>query len=396
MKVALFSCSADPTDGWGRLTFEYCSELARRHGIDFTLYLPHTAPRVDTPFSEQIVYSLPRLVLGLRHPRRLVRYLRWNQLQNDVDLVHSLIDYPTAVIAEQVGHRLSRPCLVTLCGTYSVGPLFRWPDGWLLRRIYRRARYLLAISHFTARAVRAHASTRNPIEVAPLGIDTARFHDASGSRAVRKGYGGDAPILLTVGGLKPRKGQDVAIRAFRRVKRAFPAAQYLIVGTGRWREELEGLAKGLGLVDSVHFLGRVSDEALPAYYHACDVFVLTPRFINWSFEGFGLVYLEAAACGKASVASRSGGVEDAVIDGETGLLVPEGDVEATAEAVIRMLRDPELAHRLGESARARAEKQTVVRYVDKVLSVYQRMLVSCTGRPEGKVGRLGSRQSRHL
>jgi phosphatidylinositol alpha-1,6-mannosyltransferase len=197
------------------------------------------------------------------------------------------------------------------------------------------------------------------VEIVPPGIDPARFLAAQDTGALRQQHGADGPILLSVGGLKARKGQDVALRAFGRVKQAVPSAQYWIVGDGHWRSRLESLAHALGLADSVRFMGRVDDEVLPIYYHASDLFVLTPRLINWNFEGFGLVYLEAAACGKPCVASRSGGVEDAVLDGETGLLVPEADVEATAEAVIRLLHDPGLARRLGENARSRAGERTV-------------------------------------
>ncbi|MCC7352957.1 MAG: glycosyltransferase family 4 protein, partial [Anaerolineae bacterium] len=163
------------------------------------------------------------------------------------------------------------------------------------------------------------------------------------------------PTLLTVARLEARKGVQEALRALALVQRALPEARLVVVGDGPYRRELERLRDVLGLRDSVHFAGPVSDEELAAAYRAASLFVFTPapRAEQGEREGFGMVCVEANACGCPVVAWASadqgtGGVAEAVLDGETGALVPHGDLPGLAAAIVRLLRDPAEATRLGE------------------------------------------------
>jgi len=166
-------------------------------------------------------------------------------------------------------------------------------------------------------------------------------------------------VVLTIARLVERKGIDVVIKAMPMVLEAIPNVVYLVIGLGPYKGKLERLARDLGLEGRVIFVGHVSDEELPLYYCACDVFVLVSRTLTdkGEMEGFGIVYLEAGACGKPVVAGRGGGVEEAVEDGVTGLLVDPLDVGEIAEAIVRILKDKELAKRLGENGRKKAMKQ---------------------------------------
>jgi phosphatidylinositol alpha-1,6-mannosyltransferase len=161
-------------------------------------------------------------------------------------------------------------------------------------------------------------------------------------------------MLLTVGRLVPRKGVDTVLRALPRIAASVPEVQYVVAGTGPDRNRLERLAVRNGVRDRVHFVGYVADDVLSSYYSAADLFVMPAREALPDVEGFGLVFLEANACGTPAVGARSGGIPDAIVDGETGLLVPPNAPGSLAEATTRILTTPDLADTLGRQGRHRA------------------------------------------
>jgi phosphatidylinositol alpha-1,6-mannosyltransferase len=149
------------------------------------------------------------------------------------------------------------------------------------------------------------------------------------------------------------------MRALPRLLKTIPRLKYLVVGDGPHRVALENLASVLGVRDKVVFAGQVPAEDLPDVYALSDVFVMTSRdrLEADDVEGFGLVFLEASACGKPVVGSLCGGISDAVVDGITGLLVNPYDSEAIASALERLLHDRDLAMRLGEQGRSRVVRE---------------------------------------
>jgi glycosyltransferase involved in cell wall biosynthesis len=159
--------------------------------------------------------------------------------------------------------------------------------------------------------------------------------------------------VLFVGRLVKRKGMDDLIEAFGALAPRFPPARLEIVGDGPERQGLEELASRLGLRDRVTFYGSLRGEALFRRYRECEVVAMPSRSMRDDVEGFGTVFLEAGLASKPSVGTFSGGIPEAIVDGETGILVKEGDVRALAAALERLLGDRELGRRLGENARAR-------------------------------------------
>jgi phosphatidylinositol alpha-1,6-mannosyltransferase len=161
--------------------------------------------------------------------------------------------------------------------------------------------------------------------------------------------------LLTVCRLVERKGVDTVIRAMPEILRKVPEAHYIIVGSGVYELELKKLTQTLGLESHIIFVGYIAHEDLSPFYTMCDVFVMTSRDIPGKpqTEGFGLVYLEANLFGKPVVASRSGGIADAVLDGQTGSMVDPDNPSETAAAVVKLLTDKSLARQLGETGRKR-------------------------------------------
>jgi phosphatidylinositol alpha-1,6-mannosyltransferase len=250
----------------------------------------------------------------------------------------------------------------------------------LLRRVLDGAAGVLAAGTYPADQAARAAGRPLPGLVIPPGVDVDRFRpgsddavsDDTGARAAtRKRYGlpEAAPVVLGVSRLVPRKGFDVLIDAVARLARhRFPATaaaggapdgpvHLALAGSGRDRERLAKRAARAGLGDRFHLLGRVPDEDLAAVYGAADVFAMCcrERWGGLEAEGFGIVFLEAAACGLPAVAGRSGGAGEAVDDGSTGVVVDPLDAGAAASALARLLADPTLRRAMGAAARARAE-----------------------------------------
>lgn len=234
---------------------------------------------------------------------------------------------------------------------------------WIMPRLLAPARVYVANSEWTADLWRDALGAmevdapRERVRVIPLGTDPERFRPGLATPGIRRRYGmGEGRWLVTVARLLPHKGIDTAIRAVARLAPERPGLRYAVVGTGRDRERLEGLAAELGVGDRVRFLGAVPDDDLPAVVSAADVYVGLSRREPLEVEGFGIALVEGSACGLPVVGGASGGVPDAVRDGETGLLVAPGDPEAAAGALRRILDDPELARALGRGGRRAVEE----------------------------------------
>jgi phosphatidylinositol alpha-1,6-mannosyltransferase len=185
------------------------------------------------------------------------------------------------------------------------------------------------------------------------GVDVERFVPSEADEDVRATLGWrNRKVILTVGRLQKRKGHDMLIRALPEVRRAFPDVLYSIVGDGDEHDSLRQLVAELGLSEFVQFRGETSDEELIRCYQQCDLFVLPNRDVNGDFEGFGMVLLEAQACGKPVVAGASGGTAETMSIPETGHVVLCDRPDELAELVTRLLADEPLRATMGEAARA--------------------------------------------
>ncbi len=237
-------------------------------------------------------------------------------------------------------------------------PLSKQTLGYVLRR----ARHIVAAGGYPA-AEAEHAAGRSlPITVVPPGVDTERFHPLTSSeRAAARadfGFGDEAEVVVSISRLVPRKGFDTAIRAAALLHGSRPKLQLVIAGGGRDLERLRGLAATLRA--PVRFLGRVSNDDLPRLYGCADVYAMLcrNRWGGLEQEGFGIVFLEAAACGVPQVAGDSGGAAEAVQDGVTGVVVrqPE-DPRQVAAAIEGLLDNPAQARAMGVAGRERAVRE---------------------------------------
>lgn len=212
----------------------------------------------------------------------------------------------------------------------------------------RRADVVVAVSSYTAGLIEAVGASPAELRLIPPGVELPS--DPTPERQTR-------PTLLTIARLRdPYKGHDVLIRALARVRAEISDVELVVIGDGPLRGDLERLASVVGVSDAVRFLGTVSDDERDRWLRRMDVFTMPSRLPSDGLagEGFGIVYLEAAAYGKPVVAGNVAGALDAVADGETGLLVDPTDEQAVADALTRLLLDRELAERLGLAGAERA------------------------------------------
>ena len=236
----------------------------------------------------------------------------------------------------------------------------RLPGGrQVLRRVGDTSDVVTYLGEYTRERIAGAFGSRATLVPLPSGVDTEAFTPAADGRAVRRELGlGDRPVVVCVSRLVPRKGQDVLIRALPAIRRRVPGATLLVVGGGPDMPRLQRLAAEAGVAEDVRFTGSVPWSALPDHYAAGDVFAMPcrSRFAGLEVEGLGIVYLEAAATGLPVVAGRSGGAPDAVLDGETGVLVDGRSSQEVADAVSGLLVDRDRATAMGSAGRAWVER----------------------------------------
>jgi phosphatidyl-myo-inositol dimannoside synthase len=215
--------------------------------------------------------------------------------------------------------------------------------------------------YFRTRIARAlsPAAAARMVRLAP-GVDADVFRPGAGGAAIRDRLGlAGRPVVVCVSRLVPRKGQDTLLEAWPAVRREVRDAILLLVGDGPYRQDLERLAGRLGVAGSVRFAGSVPQAELPAYFDAGDVFAMPcrTRRAGLDVEGLGIVYLEASATGLPVVGGDSGGAPDAVLDGETGYVVPGRDPASTARRLTELLADPGKAKAMGEKGLAWVDRE---------------------------------------
>jgi phosphatidylinositol alpha-1,6-mannosyltransferase len=350
MKICFLVQTLDPKAGYGR----YAADLvAGLRAIGHTVIV--LKEKQDGLEGTAILGRGWKLFPAAWKTRRYVR---------ECDIMQAIDGYPYGIIAALANIGLGKKLVINALGTYAVAGLYRWRTAQLLRWAYRRADRVVAISRYTQREVLKKVSLTNS-QVIPCGIDLSKF----GQRHEE----GSAPFILSVGAVEERKGYDVSVAAFARIAREFPHLKYYIVGRKEmwYFEQIQALVAKENLQDRVVFLEGISDDALAGLYRRARLFVLASLNVEqFHFEGFGLVYLEAAAAGTPVVGTRDSGPEDAVDDGKNGILVPQGDIEATAQAMRTILSDESCWKPMSEAGYRWAQGHSIDELVRKYDSLY--------------------------
>jgi phosphatidyl-myo-inositol dimannoside synthase len=249
-----------------------------------------------------------------------------------------------------------------------VGATHGHETGWvalpgsrqLLQRIAGDLDVLTYISDYTRSRLEPALGHRTRLAQLSPGVDVDRFTPDADGASVRERHGlGEDPVVVCVSRLVPRKGQDVLLAGWPRVLARHPGARLLLVGGGPAEASLRRAVDRLGVAGSVVLTGPVAPDALPAYYAAGEVFAMPcrTRRAGLDVEGLGMVFLEAAACGRPVVAGTSGGAPEAVQDGVTGHVVEPRSADAVADAIAGLLDDPARARAMGAAGRAWVEQR---------------------------------------
>ncbi len=341
-------------------------ELCRRFPADTLVSTVHASGMLAADAAEPVrVHRQPFTFAQAGRFANQVRWARWLRREAVAfDVVHCGNIRPCGYAAWWAWRRAGVPYLVYVNG----GDLLRERrkasqalKRTTARRIFGDAAGIVANSAWTGDLARdvmreMGVSPLPPVADFPLGTDPKQFAPGQATAEVRARLGlGVAPYLLTVARLVPHKGQDVAIRALARLAADLPTLRYVIVGEGPDEQRLRELARAEGIEQRVVFAGAMRDDALPAVYAGAALYVGLSRLLPpINVEGFGISFVEAAASGVPSVAGDSGGVRSAVLDAQTGILVPPEDVERVANAIRALMADEPLRRRLGAAAREAA------------------------------------------
>ncbi|MFH0906935.1 MAG: glycosyltransferase family 4 protein [bacterium] len=373
MKIAIFSATLDIRNGYGNFTHELCKQLKDK--VDFVLFVPRHEAKCRYDYVDYPVeYILPEPILSFK-TKKILGYLFLPKIKNiqDFDIIHSIVDFPYCILAARLANKYKKPFLITTHGTYAVAPLMHLPEKYFLTWAYNKANCITAPSQFTKDRIQEFSKTKTTIKVIHNGVNFNRFQKKFDLENLKKEFG-KKKILLTVGGLKSRKGHSIVIQALAKVKASYDNFHYFIAGQGNLMEELKQMVKDLDLIENISFLGNLTENELVKYFQFCDIYIHTPINKNWHFEGFGIVYLEASACSKPIIAADSGGIKDAVLENKTGLVVPENNVDKTAESILRLFKDSQLAEMLGKNGFEYAKEHDWSLISKKFLDIYKDLL----------------------
>jgi len=256
-----------------------------------------------------------------------------------------------------------RPLVILAHGAELLPPVSRWRRSlWsaLQRLVLESANLVIANSEYTRELV-SKAAPKARVEAIPLAVDPDRF--APGDRATAKSKFGVAGkrVLCTVSRIEHYKAHDTVLRAIAKLTLdEREQVVYLVIGRGQHEPELRKLTIELGIESSVRWWGFVSEEDLPQVYWASDLFVLCTRNApeERAVEGFGLVFLEAQSCGIPVVGTRSGGIPDAIREGQSGWLIEQDDTESLANIIRNLVHSPESFRAVGKQARERVLRES--------------------------------------
>ena len=326
MKILILTSTLDEKDGVGRYSLGILNALKER-GIDVSVVSNDVLP---SPLSfNKVYFCAPWYAWKLR------------KLAQDSDLIH-IFSETYSYIAYWLSKFSGKKYLVTAHGTYGV---MSFHLGGFKRYFHQtsfaNAEHIICVSSYTMKRLREFGLEN--LRVITNGINFDKFYQPSDS-VLKKG-----DYILSVGSLKHRKGYHVSIKAFAEVRKYRKDLRYVIVGNQedeKYFSLLKDLVSKLHLDDSVEFLQSVSHDKLLALYRGALAFVLTPVSEGYYFEGFGLTYLEAGASGVPLLGSFDTGAEDAIKDGETGILVPQGNVVELSKGILKILEEEEFSQQM--------------------------------------------------
>lgn len=279
-------------------------------------------------------------------------------LTNRIDAVHTGRVLPEGLVGWLVARLVRVPLVIYAHGEEIT--TWRQPGKFrVMRFVYRHADIVVANSEFTRDELLKLGVAENRIHLIYPGVDVERFRPGLPCDDLKEvvGLAPTEKLILSVGRLSRRKGFDMVIRSLPELISQGIAVRYALIGIGEDQDYLTSLSRELGVEDHVSLLGHVSPEDLPRWYNACDAFAMPNREINGDTEGFGMVFIEAAACGKPSLSGVAGGTGSAVVDGVTGQRIDGNSIREVVSCLSELLVHPDLAQTLGAQGHERVLRE---------------------------------------
>lgn len=350
--------------GSGRWFWELYSRLSNK---EYLIVAGHSSG--DSEFDKSHELNLERLKLsssswGIRSLTGLKYYWRvfWkiNTLikRHRIEVIHCGRCLPEGVIGYLFNLLFNLPYICYIHGEDVEAAATSRELTWIVRKVLSNAQTLICNSQNTANLLLNNWQIQaEKIQILNPGVDAQRFIPTQVDKQIKENFGWqERPVILTVGRLQERKGQDMLIKALPLIKASFPDVIYAIIGGGTQREKLDALVTDLHLQDNVIFMSEISDEQMIQAYQQCDIFALPNRTVGQDIEGFGMVLVEAQACAKPVIAGDSGGTAETMLINETGYIVDCTTPEPLAQQIVTLLNAPEKRAAMGIKARRHVEQ----------------------------------------
>lgn len=357
MKIGYLVYNLDGGAGWGRYARDLIEEVKKYHEVVVVKELPDKFD--DGP-----------VLLKTGWKTFFVNWIRLFKIFRDCDIIHAIDLLPYGFVGFVIAKFMGKKFVVSGIGTYSVAPLYNKYIGWYAKLIYLLADCVVSISKYTDRQICKIVKPKRHEVVIP-GIDLSKFELKSVNHAKNKRY------MLTVGALKRRKGQDISLQAFAIARKSIPDLEYIIVGSQRdvnYFNYLKEIVAKNNLNDCVYFKQGISDDELTDLYANAQLFIMLSRNEGLHYEGFGLVFLEAAALGLPVIGTRNNGIEDAVNPNQNGFLVDQENMDQPAEAIIKICSDEKLRQEMSEKSLTWARNHDTKTQNYEYIKIYESLI----------------------
>jgi glycosyltransferase involved in cell wall biosynthesis len=296
----------------------------------------------------------------------------------NIEIIHAHFAYPEGFAGFLARRLVKVPFVLTLHGydiltepSIKYGVRLEKRFDSMIRKVLAEVDKVFVASEHVYKAAKSAGCPPEHLVLLPNGVDIERFNPRLDGSLIRKMLGvADRPVVFTLRWHEPKNGIEYLIRAVPHVLREVPEAVFVIGSDGPLMGYHESLAENLGIDDHIMFAGRIPRKDLPSYYAASDLFVI-PSVV----EAFGLVTVEAMACGKPVIGANVGGIPEIIVDGVNGFLIEPKNPEKIAEKVVVLLENPKLRRKMGQNGRKLAEEKfDIQKRVRKIVSVYERLL----------------------
>ena len=356
MKICYLTYGIDSTSGYGRFTSDLVNGVQKLGHETLILNEKKNSMGGITVLKRGGLFRI-----GVSACKSL-KYIK------NCDVIHALDGYPYGIIGNLANTFHKKKFVLTGLGTYAVDPLYQKKIGFLMKHAYKHADIITTPSIFTKEEILKKILNKNIFVIHP-GIDLKKYsHPHSDTQE---------QFILSVGALKKRKGYHISIPAFALSKKEFPDLKYKIVGSQldtNYFNHLKKLIKKYKIENDVEFLQEITQEQLTDLYCRAQIFILVSVNYQHNFEGFGLVFLEAASCGTPSIGTTDNGITDAIYPEKSGILVPQNKIENTHKAIVNMLSNKDKWYTMSKNCVLWANEHDLSRSILKYVNIYEKLL----------------------